>query len=327
MAMDLGLESLVDNKPAIAIDSDSISYEDLNTVLEFSDAANEALIVSNDLEGVVIAIQNVTAVSDVVAKYGVTDALKDLVGENFKTEDISTEAAAAKEGLWARFVKFLKMLWAKIKAFFAQFFVGAKKMASALRARVAELRKGKMEPITVKLPGADVIKGLFAFFKMQCPGAVEEIKKSIENMKKGKDPDGNKQSSATLAVLFKRMGEVAEQGLNTYENPDNVELSKEACCIHMELIADLLDILCALKGGIEAVASAVNAMSERAEAAFAADMGKGAKAAVDYVGSDDFRKQIANCSSMLVKILNRATRKTVAYGSLCLSTFKVAKGE
>lgn len=221
--MNLGLEALgIQNE-----NTEVLSYEYLDAVIEYSDACDEMNIVFDQFDTVLRAAQNLEAVKDVIAAQGVTPALEALVGGNFKN-GLSLEAIeASMEAADGAIVGFIKKIWSAIKQFLLKFFSSTKGMRERLQNFRKELRdnpsytvsgtefKGlKLEVVTTLKTKLSVIKELGRNAKGQF-----ETKKSLKRdttvtSAKAADVE-NKLSDLGIA----KYGEpVAEQTISTVED-------------------------------------------------------------------------------------------------------------
>ena len=334
---DLGLEALADQQ-GLEMTGDILSYEYLDTVMQFNDEAAEAVVIADGIGAIASAMENLGAICDVLKEHGNSPALEALVGGNFR-EGFSLEAAEkAKEGLWARFVKWLKTLWAKIKAFFAKYFVSAEKMSRALKERARELQDNDMKEVTVSIPSNEVIKAAASFIQTTFKDELKQVADEIKQLKSGKVGD-----SAIEKVMAKRTGDYLQTGLNAFMNPESINITKQAAIVSLNLTADCLDALKVCQAAVDGITTVVENLSfsadnETAEAVGkdvkeaaggkgkqAAAAGKLAEEGVKAFGSDGFREALMKGNRNVTSFLSSMSRKLVAYGSMQLSTFKVAK--
>ena len=335
---DLGLEALADQQE-LEVTGDILSYEYLDTVMQFNDEAAEAVVIADGIGAIASAFENLGAICDVLKEHGNSPALEALVGGNFR-EGFSLEAAEkAKEGLWARFVKWLKTLWAKIKAFFAKYFVSAEKMSRALKERARELQDNDMKEVTVSLPSNEVIKAAATFIQTTFKDELKQVADEIKQLKAGKGFG----DSAVEKVMAKRTGDYLQTGLNAFMNPESINVTKQAAIVSLTLTADCLDALRVCQAAVDGITTVVENLSfsadnETAEAIGkdvknaaggkgkqAAAAGKLAEEGVKAFGSDGFREALMKGNKNVTSFLSSMSRKLVAYGSMQLSTFKVAK--
>jgi uncharacterized protein (DUF1499 family) len=357
MSFNLGLEALADHSE-FDTTGDVLSYEFLDTVMQFNDEAAEAVVIADGITSLCGAYENLTAICDVLREHGNTPALEALVGGNFR-EGFSLEAAeAAKEGLWSRFVKWLKTLWAKIKAFFAKFFVSAKKMRTALLQRAKDLRNGTMEEVSIALPGNAVIKALGDYLKLEFKQQAEDNKKAIEDLQKNL----KKEKSEVAKIDIKSQIEERETAAKWFADPTKLQIGKAAAIEALEAIAGGITACEVVEGIVNATAALVEHLSftrDDRTAAQAYEAGKNAYGTVEkgqghgkngnlnkedkahneraeafgnlaketdkYLGSDEFRKAVMEANAAISSFLKKATSVLVSWGSRALSTFKVAK--
>ena len=114
MGINLGFESL-----GIRSDrSGDLSYEYLDSLIQFNNAATEVLDLCHELSGVVRTYSQLDAITKTIKKYGVTQSLEALYGENFSgAASMEAEAEEAKQGLWGKLKKILEDLWNKLTSF------------------------------------------------------------------------------------------------------------------------------------------------------------------------------------------------------------------
>ena len=333
---DLGLEALTERDNFGT--GDILSYEYLDTVMQFNDEASDAVVIADGITSLCSAYENLGAICDVLATHGNSPALEALVGDNFR-EGFSLEAAEkAKEGLWSRFVKWLKTLWAKIKAFFAKYFVSAEKMSRALKERARELQDSDMKEVTVSLPSNEVLKAAASFIQTTFKDELKQVGDEIKQMKAGKIGD-----SAIEKVMAKRTGDYLQTGLNAFMSPDSINITKQAAIVSLNLTANCLDALRVCQAAVDGITTVVENLSFSADNETAEAIGKDVKEAaggkgkqanaagklaeegVKAFGSDGFREALMKGNKNVTSFLSSMSRKLVAYGSMQLSTFKVSK--
>lgn len=114
MGINLGFESL-----GIRSDrSGDLSYEYLDSLIQFNNAATEVLDLCHELSGVVRTYSQLDAITKTIKKYGVTQSLEALYGENFSgAASMEAEAEEAKQGLWGKLKKILEDLWNRLMNF------------------------------------------------------------------------------------------------------------------------------------------------------------------------------------------------------------------
>lgn len=326
MSFSLGLEALAE-KPELEMTGDILSYEYLDTVIQFHDEAAEAVVIADGIGALCSTFENLGAVCDVLKEHGNTPALEALVGGNFREGFSLENAEKAQDGLWARFVKWLKSLWAKIKAFFAKFFVSAEKMEKALRARCTELANNEMAEVSVSLPKPDALAGINSDIINEINRVMQFCQKDIDGLAVGKLSE----ASGDLDMLEKYFGEVGQ----------TVTVDKAAAIDLMTKIADHLKALSTVQKSVDSIANKLenaslkvtdedveNARKEaqgKSRSAAAQQAGEDAATKVKYLGSKDRRAEIMKRHSEATKLLKKATVKAIREGSLCLSSFKVAK--
>lgn len=335
---DLGLEALADQQD-LELTGDILSYEYLDTVMQFHEEAAEAIVIADGIASMMSAMENLGAICEVLETHGNSPALEALVGSNFR-EGFSLEAAGnAKEGLWARFVKWLKSLWAKIKAFFAKYFSSSKSMVTAIRERVRALKDGQMKEIDVTLPKATVMAQLTKIIKDDLMAGLNECAAHVKKLNNSDAFAGNKFEFSKVAdaksFLEKEFGKEGAK----------VKVTKTDAIDMLEQIATNLDALNACQRLIDQIADDLNrtsyntdkqtvkdniaAAKEEATKAGKSDKevraaGREAKAFGEAQGSDEYRKNVMKLHSEVSSFLAKCTRDTLAQGSYALSAFKVS---
>lgn len=114
MGINLGFESL-----GIRGDrSGDLSYEYLDSLIQFNNAATEVLDLCHELGGVVRTYSQLDAITKTIKKYGVTQSLEALYGENFSgAASMEAEAEEAKKGLGQKIREIINLILNKIKEF------------------------------------------------------------------------------------------------------------------------------------------------------------------------------------------------------------------
>ena len=114
MGINLGFESL-----GIRSDrSGDLSYEYLDSLIQFNNAATEVLDLCHELGGVVRTYSQLDAITKTIKKYGVTQSLEALYGENFSgAASMEAEAEEAKKGLGQKIKEIINLILNKIKEF------------------------------------------------------------------------------------------------------------------------------------------------------------------------------------------------------------------
>ncbi|MBR1988745.1 MAG: hypothetical protein IKA36_06900 [Clostridia bacterium] len=337
---DLGLEALADQQE-LEVTGDILSYEYLDTVMQFNDEAAEAVVIADGIGAIASAMENLGAICEVLADHGNSPALEALVGSNFR-EGFSLEAAGnAKEGLWARFVKWLKTLWAKIKAFFAKFFSSSKAMRTKIRERIQAIKNaGGIEKLVIKVPELSVIEYNNNAMKELFANAIKKVNASLN------DPD--------LKIDTEEFTKKTESGKDPLERMlkvaagSEVEVSAgkgEKAIALLEKLEQRLVVLEAAKAEIDRVADGIeknsfaitkeqysNKQVTKAQAEAAGMTAEQRKTTNDNVkranaekkdeASGDFRSRVMKYHSEFSKYLAKATRESIADASYALSAFK-----
>lgn len=128
MGINLGFESLGMTKA-----SGELSYEYLDSLIQFNQSASDVLDLCHELTATVRTYDNVNAISKCIKKYGVTRSLEALYGENFSSAaSMEAENEEAKKGLVEKIKKIIQDLWVKVKNFFKWLFDQKERTSSAL---------------------------------------------------------------------------------------------------------------------------------------------------------------------------------------------------
>ena len=114
MGINLGFESL-----GIRGDrSGDLSYEYLDSLIQFNNAATEVLDLCHELSGVVRTYSQLDAITKTIKKYGVTQSLEALYGENFSgAASMEAENEEAKKGLGQKIKEIINLIINKLKDF------------------------------------------------------------------------------------------------------------------------------------------------------------------------------------------------------------------
>ena len=315
----LGLEALAE-QPVVEMTGDILSYEYLDTVMQFNDAAAEAVVIADGIGAIAGAMENLGAICEVLKAHGNSPALEALVGSNFK-EGFSLEAAEkAKEGLWARFVKWLKTLWAKIKAMFAHFFVSAKKMKDAVDARIKELQTKEMKEVSINMPGVAVFKATKIFIETSVKDLVDKIVKFGESAK-----DGGANVDEVKSIVTSVSGKGAEF-IKQFNESAASETKKDTAIAMLTGLSEMLDVLIKAKAWVDAAAKIVSTYSDNLNPKNFAKKGEQEE---QFAKNDEgaeilngLRSVLMEGHSFISKSLATFTRRTVAYSSMALSAFK-----
>lgn len=114
MGINLGFENLGMAPKA----SGELSYEYLDSLIQFNQAASDVLDLCHELTATVRTYDNVNAISKCIKKYGVTRSLEALYGENFSSAaSMEAENEEAKKGLGQKIKEIINMILNKIKEF------------------------------------------------------------------------------------------------------------------------------------------------------------------------------------------------------------------
>ena len=114
MGINLGFESLGIRSGL----SGDLSYEHLDSLIQFNNAATEVLDLCHELSGVVRTYSQLDAITKTIKKYGVTQSLEALYGENFSgAASMEAEAEEAKKGLGQKIKEIINLIINKLKDF------------------------------------------------------------------------------------------------------------------------------------------------------------------------------------------------------------------
>lgn len=114
MGINLGFENLGMAPKA----SGELSYEYLDSLIQFNQAASDVLDLCHELTATVRTYDNVNAISKCIKKYGVTRSLEALYGENFSSAaSMEAENEEAKKGLGQKIKEIINMILNKIREF------------------------------------------------------------------------------------------------------------------------------------------------------------------------------------------------------------------
>ena len=359
MSFSLGLEALTDFQ-----DSDNIvdvcSYEFLDSVMEYISASDEALVIADGMESLCGAYENLCAVCDVLEEHGNSPALEALIGGNFR-EGFSLEAASSsKEGLWARFIKWLKTLWAKIKAFFAKWFSSSDSMITAMRKRIQEIKNASdIEKVTIKLPEPTAIERVTDVAATKMKNGLKKISANLKNMKNGEVNNADLvQQIDDLSKTDDDMTKTLQNAFNT-EAASTVNVTKEKAIEYFNVLIGRLETYKEMKNEIDSITSDLEKASfdvtkdqTSAQKLFEADQAKRNKgkaeadqdhtkwsdlnkdnksnfkgAAADNAAkaSDEYRTNLMKLNSKLTAFITKQTRIALRDASYALSAFKPKK--
>lgn len=129
MGINLGFESL-----GIRSDrSGDLSYEYLDSLIQFNNAATEVLDLCHELSGVVRTYSQLDAITKTIKKHGVTQSLEALYGENFSgAASMEAEAEEAKKGLGQKLKAIIESLLKRISEFWKWLTDSGERAARAL---------------------------------------------------------------------------------------------------------------------------------------------------------------------------------------------------
>lgn len=114
MGINLGFENLGMAPKA----SGELSYEYLDSLIQFNQAASDVLDLCHELTATVRTYDNVNAISKCIKKYGVTRSLEALYGENFSSAaSMEAENEEAKKGLGQKIKEIINLIINKLKDF------------------------------------------------------------------------------------------------------------------------------------------------------------------------------------------------------------------
>lgn len=185
MGINLGFESL-----GIRSDrSGDLSYEYLDSLIQFNNAATEVLDLCHELSGVVRTYSQLDAITKTIKKYGVTQSLEALYGENFSgAASMEAEAEEAKKGLGQKIKEIINMILNKIKEFWRWITDSGER---AVRAMQKAEFKGPFDwedgKITTKDNFDDKKKELFGAFK-DAKQALSDAEKKLKGIQSKPNP-------------------------------------------------------------------------------------------------------------------------------------------
>ena len=129
MGINLGFENLGMNPKA----SGELSYEYLDSLVQFHQAASDVLELCHDLTATTRTYDSICTISKCIKKYGVTQSLEALYGENFSSAaSMEAEAEEAKKGLGQKIKEIIRALKKKIVRFFQWLFSQKERTKQAL---------------------------------------------------------------------------------------------------------------------------------------------------------------------------------------------------
>ena len=349
MSFSLGLEALTDFQ-----DSDNIvdvcSYEFLDSVMEYISASDEALVIADGMESLCGAYENLCAVCDVLEEHGNSPALEALIGGNFREGFSLESASSSKEGLWARFIKWLKTLWAKIKAFFAKWFSSSDSMITAMRRRIQEINNaGDVEKVTIDLPEPSAMERMMDDAAQKMNKGLDEVAKELKNMKDGAVTVGS-DLSKTIDDLSKADESAADTLKKAFNNTvgTKVTVTKEKAIEYFEVLISRLQTYKNMKNKIDEVTSTIEKESfdlttkhtskkevyktlvsgstqTDAEKDEAKKVAKGIAKENAAKASDEFRSRLMKLNSKVTSFITKQTRLALRDASYALSVFKPKK--
>lgn len=129
MGINLGFENLGMAPKA----SGELSYEYLDSLIQFNQAASDVLDLCHELTAVVRTYDNVNAISRCIKKYGVTRSLEALYGENFSSAaSMEAENEEAKKGLGQKIKAIIESLLKRLGDFWKWMTDSGERAARAL---------------------------------------------------------------------------------------------------------------------------------------------------------------------------------------------------
>lgn len=169
--INLGLENLAANSANLTFSDKAIAYyeamENLTTTLY-------------DFKNLISTYESICGISDCIKKYGVTQSLETLYGENFKSvASMEEETEAAKKTLGTRIKEGLKQLWDAIVRFF-------KKIGDFFKGLWDKVKKIKFKnPFSFKKKNGETVEVKNeADLKKQDAAMQSESKKKLEEIQK-----------------------------------------------------------------------------------------------------------------------------------------------
>lgn len=203
MGINLGFESL-----GIRSDrSGDLSYEYLDSLIQFNNAATEVLDLCHELSGVVRTYSQLDAITKTIKKYGVTQSLEALYGENFSgAASMEAEAEEAKQGLWGKLKKILEDLWNKLTSFWKWLTDSNERALRAIdklqftKEFLWEREAGSNKKETVDSNNFTAIKGEVKGKLKNAIDAVNEAKETLNKLKKDKSINAESVENAQQKV-------------------------------------------------------------------------------------------------------------------------------
>ncbi len=110
-----------------------LSYEYLDQLVKFHEATADILATCNEVGQAYTAFENLSAITGCIKKYGVTQSLEAMYGENFSSAtSMEAEGEEAKKGIIKRLIEWIQGLIEKLKNWWSNFTgVTTKAMAAA----------------------------------------------------------------------------------------------------------------------------------------------------------------------------------------------------
>jgi hypothetical protein len=140
MALQLGLEALYNNRVDGA--GDILSYQFIDSVFKYNLASEELSILGNELDQIMVAAENLTAIADTIKRYSVTESLVSLVGNSFPAGISQEGVSESLKKAWEKVKQWCIAIWRKIKELITYWFNGAKSLADKLGKWLATAQLG-----------------------------------------------------------------------------------------------------------------------------------------------------------------------------------------
>lgn len=220
----LGLEALGTKSDAASLFNKTIAYYE--AMEQFSDAVHE-------FSKLTAAYESVCSINACIKRYGVTQSLEALFGENFRsTASMEEETEAAKQGLGARIkaaiekiLKYLKELWTKFKNGIINAWTSFKK-SKFVRAFTFKKKTGE----TVEVKNQNDLDRVYSEMDSNVKKAeakYKEAEKALEDAKK-KVYNSEADRDAALKPLQEK-ADAAKEELQTFTSSFNsLKAAKEA---------------------------------------------------------------------------------------------------
>lgn len=199
--IDLGLESLLSAGKAAPV----LSFETLDNLVNFFCAADDVLECTRQLNACLETLDNLHQIRSCISKYGVTQSLEALYGENFRSAaSMEEDAKDAEKGIMAKIGEWFKKLWEKIQNFFGWLF----KTGAAARREIGNAKFG--EKFTIKQGDKDVeiaSEGQFEQLKKEAIENYDTASQSKKNLEESLKKARDEKNEATMKSTSERISQ------------------------------------------------------------------------------------------------------------------------